>query len=205
MSRAMSSVAFGRAARSASFCMASRSPARVSQRVSVSAIFLGFLTKAPKPLPSTNLTLPYSWPGRCELRRQGRPRVAASAMVPGPALVTMQSAAAIHSSMFCTKPRIVGFTFGGQSRASRSAFTASFLPQTTTRPASSPASPRSSPQAIATLAMPPTPSPPPTTSGRWTASSRSPWTSPSARARPSSPSARRTASTRRRRPAARAP
>ena len=34
----------------------------------------------------------------------GRPRVMASAMVPGPALVTMQSTAPIHSSMFATKP-----------------------------------------------------------------------------------------------------
>lgn len=34
----------------------------------------------------------------------GRPRVVASAMVAGPAFVTMQSTAPIHSSMFATKP-----------------------------------------------------------------------------------------------------
>ena len=45
-----------------------------------------------------------SWPGRKALSMMGRPRVVASAMVPGPAFVTTQSTAPIHSSMFDTKP-----------------------------------------------------------------------------------------------------
>mmetsp|Transcript_8413 Transcript_8413/g.26183 ORF Transcript_8413/g.26183 Transcript_8413/m.26183 type:complete len:206 (-) Transcript_8413:623-1240(-) len=82
-------------------------------------------------------------------------------MVPGPALVTMQSAAAMYSSMFETKPTTETATRPGQSCASRSARATSFFPQTTTSEASR--SPSSAAIDLATLAMPPTPSPPPTT------------------------------------------
>lgn len=45
-----------------------------------------------------------SCPGRKVLSMMGSPRIIASAIVPGPALVTMQSTAPIHSSMLDTKP-----------------------------------------------------------------------------------------------------
>mmetsp|Transcript_25519 Transcript_25519/g.71777 ORF Transcript_25519/g.71777 Transcript_25519/m.71777 type:complete len:224 (+) Transcript_25519:64-735(+) len=163
MSRAMSSVADGRAASSAFDDSRSRRFKSENHFAMVSPIFAGFLTNAPKPFSTTNFTLPASCPGKWEDNKQGKPRVAASAIVPGPALVTMQSLAAIHSSMLSTKPRIVGFTLSGHCLSSSSFFTCAFLPQTTTSPDGSFASPRASPRAVATLAMPPTPSPPPTT------------------------------------------
>mmetsp|Transcript_2953 Transcript_2953/g.7131 ORF Transcript_2953/g.7131 Transcript_2953/m.7131 type:complete len:224 (+) Transcript_2953:64-735(+) len=164
MSRAMSNVADGRAASNALEDNFSRRFKSENHFAMVAPIFAGFFTNAPKPFSTTNFTFPASCPGKWEDKRQGRPRVAASAIVPGPALVTMQSLAAIHSSMLSTNPSMVGFTLSGQFRSSSSFFTAAFLPQTTTKPDGSLASPRASPSAVATFAMPPTPSPPPTTS-----------------------------------------
>jgi hypothetical protein len=46
---------------------------------------LGCVEKRPKPLPTTKGTLPASCPGRWLLSIVGSPRIAASAMVPGPA------------------------------------------------------------------------------------------------------------------------
>ena len=54
------------------------------------------------------------------------------AQVPGPALVTRQSAALIHSSMFETKPRTVTWTPSGQGYAESSSRSWVFEPQTTT-------------------------------------------------------------------------
>mmetsp|Transcript_13299 Transcript_13299/g.28744 ORF Transcript_13299/g.28744 Transcript_13299/m.28744 type:complete len:243 (+) Transcript_13299:691-1419(+) len=86
-------------------------------------------------------------------------------MVPGPALVTITSHAAIHSSMLDTNPTMWALTLSGQSSAFSLAWTFSFFPQTTTRFVSlSKASPISRPMAFATFCSFPTPSPPPTTS-----------------------------------------
>mmetsp|Transcript_43128 Transcript_43128/g.63302 ORF Transcript_43128/g.63302 Transcript_43128/m.63302 type:complete len:230 (+) Transcript_43128:496-1185(+) len=109
--------------------------------------------------------LPSSWPGRKEESMQGRPEMAASAMVPGPALVMMQSTAPIHSSMFFTKPLTTTFTFAGRRRRSSADRTSSFLPHTTTTcDFRSACWPRRSMTEVATACRPPTPSPPPTTS-----------------------------------------
>mmetsp|Transcript_23670 Transcript_23670/g.73966 ORF Transcript_23670/g.73966 Transcript_23670/m.73966 type:complete len:216 (+) Transcript_23670:208-855(+) len=156
----MSSVALGRAASDAASPMRFSFVRSASHAASVAPIFRGFLINAPKPLSTTKSTLPASWPGRWDDRRHGKPQQAASAMVPGPALVTIQSAAAIHSSMFSTKPRIVASTPSGHARPSNSAFTSAFFPQTTTTPAFW--SDNASPTAFATRPIPPTPSPPPT-------------------------------------------
>mmetsp|Transcript_5734 Transcript_5734/g.16932 ORF Transcript_5734/g.16932 Transcript_5734/m.16932 type:complete len:221 (-) Transcript_5734:719-1381(-) len=163
MSRAISRVAFGRAASRAAARICSMVVASSSHFATVAAISAGLRVKAPKPDSTTKSTLPASWPGRWLDSSVGRPRVAASAIVPGPAFVTMQSEAAIHSSMLFTKPSAVTLTFAGHGCASNSAFASAFLPQTTTMADSWLLWPSSSPTARATLAMPPTPSPPPTT------------------------------------------
>mmetsp|Transcript_72380 Transcript_72380/g.189705 ORF Transcript_72380/g.189705 Transcript_72380/m.189705 type:complete len:243 (+) Transcript_72380:668-1396(+) len=86
-------------------------------------------------------------------------------MVPGPALVTITSHAAIHSSMFDTKPTMWARTLSGHWVALSLARAFSFLPQTTTRFVTfSKDSPISRPMAFATCCSFPTPSPPPTTS-----------------------------------------
>ena len=48
--------------------------------------------------------LPHAWQGMKPFSRMGRPQISASAMVPGPALVTMTLHADIHSAMLLTKP-----------------------------------------------------------------------------------------------------
>ena len=105
--------------------------------------------------------------------RTGRPRAHASAIVPGPALVTKQSATAIHSSMLLTKPQTLTETPSCHVVDSSPVRATSFLPHTTTiwrlspllaLPAASMSAPRRAPMACATVSMPPTPSPPPTTS-----------------------------------------
>mmetsp|Transcript_104750 Transcript_104750/g.333243 ORF Transcript_104750/g.333243 Transcript_104750/m.333243 type:complete len:249 (+) Transcript_104750:708-1454(+) len=99
----------------------------------------------------------------------------ASAMVPGPAFVTRQSAAPMYSCMLATKPRITGencclpsqVVYAGHFRSSRARFTSSFLPQTTTN-WPTPVLASISPMAMATCPKLPKPSPPPmssTTSG----------------------------------------
>mmetsp|Transcript_23859 Transcript_23859/g.94623 ORF Transcript_23859/g.94623 Transcript_23859/m.94623 type:complete len:298 (-) Transcript_23859:897-1790(-) len=112
----------------------------------------------------------------------GRRRVEASAIVPGPALVTMQSAAAMYSSMFVTKPRMRASTEAGHACASSSRFASAFLPHTTTSvvlavrrvardgaaaastsSSSSSWAPSSVAISLARREMRPTPSPPPTT------------------------------------------
>lgn len=49
---------------------------------------------------------PLTWPGMKSLRIMGSPLISASAMVPGPALVMMQSQAPIHFSIWVSNPRI---------------------------------------------------------------------------------------------------
>ena len=48
--------------------------------------------------------MPRAWQGMKPLSTMGRPQMSASAMVPGPALVTMTLHADIHSAMLLTKP-----------------------------------------------------------------------------------------------------
>ena len=60
--------------------------------VKATAITFGFFENSPKPDDMTNGMLPYSCPGRKLESIVGRPRIVASAMVPGPALVTITSA-----------------------------------------------------------------------------------------------------------------
>src|ERR1019366_6806007 len=48
---------------------------------------------------------PRSWPGRYQVMRRGSPAQRASAIVPGPALVTTTSGAVIHSAMLVPNPR----------------------------------------------------------------------------------------------------
>mmetsp|Transcript_24262 Transcript_24262/g.71257 ORF Transcript_24262/g.71257 Transcript_24262/m.71257 type:complete len:204 (-) Transcript_24262:761-1372(-) len=89
----------------------------------------------------------------------------ASAMVPGPALVTIQSEAAMRSSMFETNPRTSTSTPADQALLSSCCLAFSFFPQTITScdSGTSPLLPSSASMASVTLTMPPTPSPPPTT------------------------------------------
>mmetsp|Transcript_23106 Transcript_23106/g.48417 ORF Transcript_23106/g.48417 Transcript_23106/m.48417 type:complete len:208 (-) Transcript_23106:657-1280(-) len=93
----------------------------------------------------------------------GRPTMAASAMVPGPALVTRQSAATIQSSMLDTKPCTATASPGPHARRSSAARTLSFFPHTTTIWHGCPSAERLLPTLTAVLNRPPTPSPPPTT------------------------------------------
>mmetsp|Transcript_11411 Transcript_11411/g.36448 ORF Transcript_11411/g.36448 Transcript_11411/m.36448 type:complete len:201 (-) Transcript_11411:752-1354(-) len=96
----------------------------------------------------------------------GSPRVQASAMVPGPALVTITSAADIHSCTFETKPSTRTSNPSGQLRALRFLLAFSFLPQMTTSCEAVPprVAARRRPVATATCCSRPTPSPPPMTS-----------------------------------------
>mmetsp|Transcript_24824 Transcript_24824/g.57029 ORF Transcript_24824/g.57029 Transcript_24824/m.57029 type:complete len:313 (-) Transcript_24824:726-1664(-) len=141
-----------------------RAPSVDIHLATVSPIFLGSLLKSPNPASITYGTFPASWPGRKPESIVGSPTMAASAIVPGPALVTRQSDAIIHSSMFDTKPFTTTFTSPFHLRL-RSAFaTFSFFPQITTIWVGPSSLPRLSPTATATPCRPPTPSPPPATS-----------------------------------------
>mmetsp|Transcript_28271 Transcript_28271/g.64206 ORF Transcript_28271/g.64206 Transcript_28271/m.64206 type:complete len:251 (-) Transcript_28271:610-1362(-) len=94
----------------------------------------------------------------------GSPRMAASAMVPGPALVMRTSQAAIHSSIFLTYPFTITFTEVGKFMDPSSSWSAALEPQTTIACLGAPARPNSLMVARATFFSPPTPSPPPTIS-----------------------------------------
>ena len=64
----------------------------------------------PAPAVTTNSALPSSWPGTCEVRISAAPQQAASAIVPGPALVTTMSAHRIQSAILPTKPSAVSLS-----------------------------------------------------------------------------------------------
>mmetsp|Transcript_33641 Transcript_33641/g.79403 ORF Transcript_33641/g.79403 Transcript_33641/m.79403 type:complete len:281 (+) Transcript_33641:175-1017(+) len=130
----------------------------------VFAIRSGSGTYSPNPLSTTYWTLPRSCPGRKPETSVGSPAMLASAMLPGPAFDTRQSAAIIHSSMFWTKPLTTTLTLWGQAWARRKSRTCSFLPQTTAIWTSAPSVPSFSPTETAIFCNPPTPSPPPITS-----------------------------------------
>mmetsp|Transcript_10185 Transcript_10185/g.34001 ORF Transcript_10185/g.34001 Transcript_10185/m.34001 type:complete len:288 (-) Transcript_10185:928-1791(-) len=87
-------------------CMRTSPSSSSSQSRHLPPTFVVSLTNSPIPLLSTNVTLPSSCPGRKSKSSTGRPQQQASAIVPGPALVTRTSAAIIHSSMFDTNPRM---------------------------------------------------------------------------------------------------
>jgi hypothetical protein len=102
----------------------------------------------------------------------GSPQMDASAMVPGPALVTSASDAFIHSSMLSTKPLTWTRTpLPHEASRSRARRAPSFFPQTTTiwddaesaAEAGGGCRPSLDPSARAMSTMPPIPSPPPTT------------------------------------------
>ena len=76
----------------------------------------GVNAAAPTPCSVTQVTLLASWPGINPNRSMGSPAMSASEMVPGPALVTSTSTAAIQSGMLRTKPVMMVGT--SQRRAS---------------------------------------------------------------------------------------
>jgi hypothetical protein len=90
----------------------------------------------------------------------------ASAIVPGPALVTKVSDARIHSSMLFTNPLTKTLTPGPHCWLDNSSCADLLFPQTTTSwyDGEEPLPPSFSPRALAISTMPPIPSPPPTTS-----------------------------------------
>mmetsp|Transcript_10133 Transcript_10133/g.20259 ORF Transcript_10133/g.20259 Transcript_10133/m.20259 type:complete len:224 (-) Transcript_10133:396-1067(-) len=61
-------------------------------------------TYAPKPFSITKSMFPSSCPGRYDVNSTGKPSDAASAIVPGPALLMSRSAPTMYSPMFVTKP-----------------------------------------------------------------------------------------------------
>ena len=97
--------------------------ARVSRHTSVQGAQAGLTS-------TTKGTLPSSWHGMAPLSSSGTPRMSASAMVPGPALVMTTSEAPIHSSMLLTKP--LATRRHGHCRAARRDASAALRPHTTT-------------------------------------------------------------------------
>mmetsp|Transcript_22143 Transcript_22143/g.52438 ORF Transcript_22143/g.52438 Transcript_22143/m.52438 type:complete len:206 (-) Transcript_22143:1280-1897(-) len=172
MSLAMSNVAAGRAASSAAVCICCSFSGVSNHELTVSAMIVGSPLYVPNPFSSTYGTFPASWPGRYDDSMQGRPQMEASAMVPGPALVTMASLARMYSSMLYTNPFTSTLTPSPHSSAA-SSFCASWLfPHTTTIWNAGPSVELAStlaasalslrPTARACSTMPPIPSPPPT-------------------------------------------
>mmetsp|Transcript_42552 Transcript_42552/g.85377 ORF Transcript_42552/g.85377 Transcript_42552/m.85377 type:complete len:252 (-) Transcript_42552:436-1191(-) len=165
--RAMLCVASGRPACLAACAISASRVSSPRYWTTSAATSSGSLLYSPKPISRTKSTFPDSWPGRKLLRTHGSPITEASAMVPGPALVTSRSEAAIHSSMLLTKPRTLTCTLDGHRAFSRDATASEFRPQITTSWLSSGLprpSPRPLPMACAAPTKPPMPSPPPTTS-----------------------------------------
>mmetsp|Transcript_13700 Transcript_13700/g.29412 ORF Transcript_13700/g.29412 Transcript_13700/m.29412 type:complete len:237 (+) Transcript_13700:1130-1840(+) len=105
--------------------------------------------------------LPSSWPGTLPFSRIGSPLMSASAMVPGPALVTMTSQPAIHSCRLSTKPHATTLMPLGYDLAR--SLSSSFLlrPQITTTWQWSPSCSAMWSTVSSSLPMP---SPPPTSS-----------------------------------------
>merc|ERR1711990_515030 len=98
MSFAISWVASGLAAANALAPIVARRLSSTMSLLTVEAIFLGLGPGyRPNPPSTTYGTLPASCPGKNDDKTIGKPRVMASAMVPGPALVTIQSLAPIYS------------------------------------------------------------------------------------------------------------
>mmetsp|Transcript_4216 Transcript_4216/g.10861 ORF Transcript_4216/g.10861 Transcript_4216/m.10861 type:complete len:411 (+) Transcript_4216:188-1420(+) len=182
-SRAIASVASGRAAASALAAIAVRMASSASHAATWSPISAGDCLKTPKPASATKSTLPASCPGRNDESTVGSPIAAASAIVPGPALVTSASAAAMYRSMSVTYPRARARTPSGKACAPTAARAASLRPHTTTICAPPGMRPSALPVADATSASPPMPSPPPTTRTVGSEESRLSW----ARTAPRSP------------------
>lgn len=94
---------------------------------------------------------------------QGSPQMEASAIVPGPALVTKTSEAFIHSSMLLTKPCTFTLTFSPHAKPSSCCLASLLLPHTTTICDFDVLRPNSFPSCLEMSTSPPIPSPPPTT------------------------------------------
>ena len=74
----------------------------------------------------------HTCPGKKEDKIIGRPRIIASAIVPGPAFVIRQSAAPIYSSMFCTNFLATTLTFLGHFLLFISSYSLVLCPHITT-------------------------------------------------------------------------
>ena len=103
-SSAMSAAAAGRPRLADAVRIESR-PARSSRSRTISAISRRTpATRQQAPAAVTSSVLPRSCPGRCEVSTSGAPQHAASAMMPGPALLTTTSAQCSQSDMCWVKP-----------------------------------------------------------------------------------------------------
>src|SRR6266704_3365183 len=103
-------------------------PSASTRTSSKSSLSLG--VNAPKPDSTTKSTFGVSWPGRKPVTSTGTPVARASAIAPGPALVTTTSLARSSSGMKSTKPRTsVGVAKRTRARRRRSF---SLRPQTAT-------------------------------------------------------------------------
>mmetsp|Transcript_11781 Transcript_11781/g.31350 ORF Transcript_11781/g.31350 Transcript_11781/m.31350 type:complete len:229 (+) Transcript_11781:139-825(+) len=91
-SSAISCVACGVAAARAASAISSSFAGSWIQAETRRPMSLGSCENSPKPDAVTKGTLPASCPGKYDESIVGKPRIAASAIVPGPALVTRQSA-----------------------------------------------------------------------------------------------------------------
>mmetsp|Transcript_946 Transcript_946/g.3615 ORF Transcript_946/g.3615 Transcript_946/m.3615 type:complete len:300 (-) Transcript_946:624-1523(-) len=135
----------------------STSPSRANQPATIFAIASGSSSYAPTPFSKTYDTFPASWHGMKPLSIIGRPQISASAIVPGPAFVIMQSHADMYSDMLFTNPRTHTLVFHFLAVSFCASF--AFLPQIKTI-WSLGASARSRASAICSSF--PIPSPPPT-------------------------------------------
>jgi ABC-2 type transport system ATP-binding protein len=89
-------------------------------------------TQSPAPAPVTISALPFSCPGMCAVSSSGVPQQVASAMVPGPALVTIRSQHRSQSLMLSTKPVTVSRPPDRAARRSSRRLSAALRPRTTT-------------------------------------------------------------------------
>mmetsp|Transcript_21604 Transcript_21604/g.40652 ORF Transcript_21604/g.40652 Transcript_21604/m.40652 type:complete len:233 (-) Transcript_21604:801-1499(-) len=121
-------------------------------------ISAGSLTYFPHPSSSTRLIFPSSCPGRKLYIMMGSPQTLASAMLPGPALVTIKSAEFMYDGIEGVYP-VTRTSPLEPCRPSRFFFASALLPQITVtlaRPL------RLEMHALAVSTIPPMPSPPPT-------------------------------------------